>query len=509
MMPTHASNTPEPKSEAVAEVTRRTATADSAIQFKDNRPETTAQRIMKQVASNRRTPQVVDNRPEAVAQRKLIDTMNSSTRSNVGNQPVSQLQKMADVPPASTDTPIQKKENNTGLPDNLKSGIENLSGYSMDDVKVHYNSDKPAQLQAHAYAQGTNIHLGPGQEKHLAHEAWHVVQQKQGRVQATRQLKGKIQLNDDSRLEKEADIMGAKALQMKASNADHTDSQADGGNLAGIGSSNMEVVQRAINLAHTVQNTLNIATMRAARDETSGFTPPVVNGTEYAPGAAANWVENNFLAPTITTVQGEDGIYRATVTAVQANTLGYNMYLPTAPPWNAVAPKAATLSYYGVPPMDGNGNVNLVVEGDPNNATFLQQVRAHEDVHAADIDRAITQILVPWDNALQQMMNNGTEFQGETQAAAELALWNAVGGDVAQVCGNLDAQWTADNNAYHASHAGGSHADGVYDDATNTVTFRVSIHQPLAQGANWLGLGTIVVAVLVIGGFILHSLSSD
>ncbi|MDO8991413.1 MAG: hypothetical protein Q7U83_00020 [Daejeonella sp.] len=31
-----------------------------------------------------------------------------------------------------------KQENNTGLPDNLKSGIENLSGYSMDEVKVHY-----------------------------------------------------------------------------------------------------------------------------------------------------------------------------------------------------------------------------------------------------------------------------------------------------------------------------------------------------------------------------------
>jgi hypothetical protein len=75
--------------------------------------------------------------------------------------------------------PIQKKENNTGLPDGLKSGIENLSGYAMDDVKVHYNSNKPAQLNAHAYAQGTDIHLGSGQEQHLAHEACHVVQQKQ------------------------------------------------------------------------------------------------------------------------------------------------------------------------------------------------------------------------------------------------------------------------------------------------------------------------------------------
>ncbi|WP_340199620.1 DUF4157 domain-containing protein [Ascidiimonas sp. W6] len=117
--------------------------------------------------------------------------------------------------------PIQKKEslestakeNRTGLPDNLKSGIENLSGYAMDDVKVHYNSNKPAQLQAHAYAQGTDIHLASGQEKHLPHEAWHVVQQKQGRVRPTLQMKGNVNVNDDKGLEKEADLMGTKAFQ--------------------------------------------------------------------------------------------------------------------------------------------------------------------------------------------------------------------------------------------------------------------------------------------------------
>ena len=63
------------------------------------------------------------------------------------------------------------------MPDELKSGIENLSGLSMSDVKVHYNSSKPARLQALAYTQGSNIHVGPGQEKHLPHEAWHVAQQ--------------------------------------------------------------------------------------------------------------------------------------------------------------------------------------------------------------------------------------------------------------------------------------------------------------------------------------------
>ncbi|NCN83427.1 MAG: DUF4157 domain-containing protein [Sphingomonadales bacterium] len=80
---------------------------------------------------------------------------------------------------------LQRKTNRTGLPDNLKSGIESLSGLSMDHVQVHRNSSKPAQLNAHAFAQGSDIHLAPGQEQHLPHEAWHVVQQAQGRVKPT------------------------------------------------------------------------------------------------------------------------------------------------------------------------------------------------------------------------------------------------------------------------------------------------------------------------------------
>ena len=106
------------------------------------------------------------------------------------------------------------KKNDTGLPNNLKAGIEHLSGASLDGVKVHYNSAKPGQLQAHAYAQGKNIHLASGQEKHLPHEAWHVVQQAQGRVKPT-MSKGGAQINDDQSLETEADVQGAKAMQFK------------------------------------------------------------------------------------------------------------------------------------------------------------------------------------------------------------------------------------------------------------------------------------------------------
>jgi hypothetical protein len=101
------------------------------------------------------------------------------------------------------------------LPGNLKSGIEHLSGIDVSDVKVHYNSSQPAQLHAHAYTQGNQIHVAPGQEKHLSHETWHVVQQKQGRVKPTFQMKGKVNVNNNAGLKKEVGVMGVRALQMK------------------------------------------------------------------------------------------------------------------------------------------------------------------------------------------------------------------------------------------------------------------------------------------------------
>jgi hypothetical protein len=179
---------------------------------------------------------LTDKRPEAVAQCKLAEMINNSPRMQqlalsdaIHNSPhtVAQRNKMnalfggaveplerggmlAEASPAHR----EEKTNKTGLPNQLKSGIESLSGMSMDHVTVHYNSDRPAQLQAHAYAQGSEIHLGAGQERHLPHEAWHVVQQAQGRVRPTLQIKAGA-INDDPSLESEADRMGAKAAQFK------------------------------------------------------------------------------------------------------------------------------------------------------------------------------------------------------------------------------------------------------------------------------------------------------
>lgn len=126
------------------------------------------------------------------------------------NQPVQRTEEEDEPLQGKFKAPVQMAKNETGMPDHLKAGIEELSGFSMDDVRVHYNSDKPATVQALAYTQGTDIHVAPGQERHLPHEAWHVAQQMAGRVEPTTEVGG-MPVNDNADLEHEADVMGAKA----------------------------------------------------------------------------------------------------------------------------------------------------------------------------------------------------------------------------------------------------------------------------------------------------------
>jgi len=188
----------------------------------------------------------VDNRSEAIAQRTFADAINTSSRKMAQRKAIEtiytspymvaqrrQLRAMfgtaAQLQPGPEDeellqekfagraeptqfkSDLSPRENRTGMPDQLKAGIESLSGFSMDHVRVQYNSSQPAHLNALAYTQGTDIHVAPGQEQHLPHEAWHVVQQAQGRVQPTMQMKDGVPVNDEAGLEQEADVMGAKA----------------------------------------------------------------------------------------------------------------------------------------------------------------------------------------------------------------------------------------------------------------------------------------------------------
>ncbi len=127
---------------------------------------------------------------------------------------------VSDIEKKKKSVQIQQKDTpniasqGSGLPTQLKENMEAMGGVNLSDVKVNYNSSKPKEMGAMAYAQGSQIEIGPGQEKHLPHEAWHTVQQKQGRVKPNTEVQAKgLPLNDDATLEKEADVMGEKAQQ--------------------------------------------------------------------------------------------------------------------------------------------------------------------------------------------------------------------------------------------------------------------------------------------------------
>lgn len=171
---------------------------------------------------------------------------------------IGQLQALADSgPPRRRHAAhAEMARNRTGLPDDLKQGVEALSGLSMDDVRVHYNSARPAQLQALAYAQGREIHLGAGQEHHLPHEAWHIVQQAQGRVRPTLQMKSGVAVNDDAALEREADVMGMRALQLTRAEAGTGASRPGTGMLADSGTAPIQRIATQVTLGDN--NTLSV-----------------------------------------------------------------------------------------------------------------------------------------------------------------------------------------------------------------------------------------------------------
>lgn len=186
--------------EKVARTIQQKQDGGGALQFVDNRMVSTLlQRVglEDEEGFQMKTAQLQSDEEEDTLQGKFEPT-------------VQRVEDDAEGVQMKSDTVCQQKPNNTGLPDNLKAGVESLSGFSMDDVKVHYNSSQPATVQALAYTQGTDIHVAPGQERHLPHEAWHVAQQLAGRVEPTTEVGG-MPVNDNIDLEHEADVMGARA----------------------------------------------------------------------------------------------------------------------------------------------------------------------------------------------------------------------------------------------------------------------------------------------------------
>lgn len=192
----------------VARIIQQKRGGKSALEFADNRQNRMLQALAEPVQRLEDEDEMLQGKFENPVQREedeaeLLQGKFEQPAQRLGDEEDDELMQ------GKFETPEQKR-NETGMSDNLKAGIEDLSGFAMDDVRVHYNSPEPATVQALAYTQGTDIYVAPGQEQHLPHEAWHVAQQMAGRVEPTTEVSG-LPVNDCVELEHEADVMGARA----------------------------------------------------------------------------------------------------------------------------------------------------------------------------------------------------------------------------------------------------------------------------------------------------------
>ena len=192
----------------VARIIQQKRDGKSALEFADNRQNRMLQALAEPVQRLEDEDEMLQGKFENPVQREedeaeLLQGKFEQPAQRLGDEEDDELMQ------GKFETPEQKR-NETGMSDNLKAGIEDLSGFAMDDVRVHYNSPEPATVQALAYTQGTDIYVAPGQEQHLPHEAWHVAQQMAGRVEPTTEVSG-LPVNDCIELEHEADVMGARA----------------------------------------------------------------------------------------------------------------------------------------------------------------------------------------------------------------------------------------------------------------------------------------------------------
>ena len=206
---THQPRRSLPRAAAVTEVSHGGQPRGS---FLDNRPQLAAHAATQAIANNGpQVSQLQAFQAQANAGPQVAQIAQLQARCNACAEGVVR-QRQA---PASGQ-PVQAKANYTGLPDQLKAGLEHHSGLDMSDVRVHYNSSIPAQFNAHAITQGKRIDVAPGRERDVPHEAWHAVQQMQDRVRPTMELNG-TPVNDSKSLEHEADVMGAKAARTRLS----------------------------------------------------------------------------------------------------------------------------------------------------------------------------------------------------------------------------------------------------------------------------------------------------
>ncbi|UHA73453.1 eCIS core domain-containing protein [Paenibacillus sp. 481] len=188
-------------------------------------PDKHDQHAVQQQSSERKASSAKNDGGQSFGSESLSSASILQLQRTIGNQAVQRMLSGKGSGVLSSETTgeaVGKGVDKGGMPAALQLQMEQTFNTDFSQVRIHPNSPKAPEIDALAYTQGNDIHFAPGQfqpnstggQALLGHELTHVVQQRQGRVQATTQANG-VPVNDDPALEKEADHMGKLAAQRK------------------------------------------------------------------------------------------------------------------------------------------------------------------------------------------------------------------------------------------------------------------------------------------------------
>ncbi len=303
--------------------------------------------------------------------------------------------------------------------------LEPRFGLDFSGVRVHTDATAAYSAQAVnalAYTLGQDIVFGKDQyqpgtsegQRLLAHELTHVVQQsKSGFPAKLRAIVGPIARSPGS-----------------------------------LGPAGALIQRSAKFVAGSKPEDQNLAQQVIAQNTTAADALPVLNGTvitipdvldKKAFEELTTKVDKLIAPPTpnFNVLPGKAGI-ECSLDKVGSNEGSYLMHLPTKPPWSqdtTLSKLRAALGHYNVsvpPDCTGDGDTNLTVEGDPDSATLLEGIKAHEEHHAKDYEAAFNDTILAWDQKVTALVATGKKaaekFQAKDKQGCAQKIIDRVGG---------------------------------------------------------------------------------
>jgi hypothetical protein len=328
-------------------------------------------------------------------------------------------------PAAATASPerlIETQASGEPLSAAARGTMESAFGHDFSQVRIHHGGEAgelSRRLSALAFTHRNHIYFGEGMynpdaasgKRLLAHELTHVAQQ----GYAARQRPG-------------AGLTPA--------------AQSSSPTIQRVAAWTAGAVNEVNNLANTFLNGAPV-----------GVTNPMLNSSVLSSGADTRAA---IAKPALAFASSATGV-NARVGTVPTNTGSFRENVLTAGPWTRTVPKAAVgAAFPTLTACSGAGDSTFRAIGKPTDAAMFAANRRHEDHHANDFHTAFTATIVPWDTALTAAAGASTVFTGANEAAAEAALFAAMGGTANQVADAFTAAAAAAIAAFHATPKGGN-----------------------------------------------------